>query len=323
MLQVAFAGTFSSTLAPSVRARLAVPCGIVLIEETEIVARLPDVDVLVTLVFSREMGAAAKRLKLVQVPGAGLDRIDRSALPAGAALANAYGHEVGIAEYVVGAMLALTRSFCRIDSSLRRGVWESQWGVGSSPPPPWPELAGKTLGILGYGRIGQALARRARAFDMSVCAIRRDVTRSSPEGLAFLGGPADLDEVVRRSDYLAVTLSLNDETRGLLGERELALMKPSAVVVNVARAEIVDEDALYRALAERRLAGAALDVWYRYPKEAGLTPPARRPFHELSNVLMTPHVSGWTEGMLEARATLIAENIQRTARGELPLNLIR
>ena len=323
MLQVAFAGTFSSTLEPSVRARLAVPCGIVLGDEGGIVARLADVDVLVTLVFSPEMGAAAKRLKLVQVPGAGLDRIDRSALPAGAALANVYGHEVGIAEYVVGAMLALTRNFCRIDSSLRRGVWESQWGVGSSPPAPWPELAGKTLGILGYGRIGQALARRARAFDMDVCAIRRDVTRSSLDGLSFLGGPADLEEVLRRSDYLAVTLSLNDETRGLLGERELGLVKPTAVLVNVARAEILDEDALYRALAERRLAGAALDVWYRYPKEAGPTPPACRPFHELANVLMTPHVSGWTEGMLEARAKLIAENIQRTARGEPPLNLIR
>ena len=100
-------------------------------------------------------------------------------------------------------------------------------------------------------------------------------------------------------------------------------MKPTAVLVNVARAEILDEDALYRALREQRLAAAALDVWYRYPKSAEPTLPAKRPFHELANVLMTPHVSGWTEGMLEARATLIAENIQRTARGEPPLNRIR
>ena len=215
------------------------------------------------------MGAAARRLKLVQVPGAGLDRIDRSALPAGAWLANVYGHEVGIAEYVIGAMLALTRGFGRIDAALRQGVWESQWGVGAPTPAPWPELAGKTLGILGYGRIGRALARRARAFDMDVCAIRRDVTRGAAEGLALLGGPEALGEVVRRADYLAVTLSLNDATRGLLGERELGMMKPTAVLINVARAEIVDEDALYRALAERRIAGAALDVWYRYPKERG------------------------------------------------------
>jgi len=128
---------------------------------------------------------------------------------------------------------------------------------------------------------------------------------------------------VRRADYLAVTLSLTDATRGILGERELRKMKPTAVLINVARAEIVDEDALYQALAEQRIAGAALDVWYRYPKAAGPTLPARQPFHELPNVLMTPHVSGWTEGMLEARAKLIAENIQRTARGESPLNLIR
>ena len=195
--------------------------------------------------------------------------------------------------------------------------------MGSAPLAPWPELAGKTLGILGYGRIGQALARRARAFDMEVWAIRREVARSDSEGLAFLGGPDALGEVVRRADYLAVTLSLTEATRGILGERELRMMKPTAVLINVARAEIVDEEALYRALAEKRIAGGVLDVWYRYPTDAGPTLPARRPFHELANVLMTPHVSGWTEGMLEARAKLIAENIQRTARGEPPLNLIR
>ena len=323
ILRVAFAGTFSARLEQRVRDHLGMPCDVVLADEVGIVSRLSDVDVLVTMAFTPEMGGAAKRLKLVQVPGAGLDRIDRSAIPAGTLLANVYGHETGIAEYVLGAMLALTRGFTRLDAALRRGTWESQWAVGATPPAPWPELAGKTLGILGYGRIGQCVARRARAFDMEVCAIRRDVGRSEGDALALLGGLEMLDEMLRRSDYLVITLPVTPATRGLIGETQLRSMKRAAVLVNVARAEIVDEPALYRALAERTIAGAALDVWYRYPTGPGPTLPAHQPFHELPNVLMTPHVSGWTEGMMDARAKLIAENIQRTARGEPPLNLIR
>src|SRR5262245_12023077 len=99
-------------------------------------------------------------------------------------------------------------------------------------------------------------------------------------------------------------------------------MRPTAYLINVARAEIVDEMALYRALATGGLAGAALDVWYRYPTAPGSILPATQPFHELPNVILTPHVSGWTEGMLQARAKLIADNIERTARGERPLNAI-
>jgi len=322
MIHVAFAGTFSASLEPRVRAHLAVPCEISVADEPGIVSKLAAVDVLVSLGFTREMGAAAGRLKLVQVPGAGLDRIDRAALPQGAWLANVYGHETGIAEYVLGAMLALTRGFARIDAALRRGAWESQWAVGTPPPVPWPELAGKTLGIVGYGRIGQGVARRARGFDMEILAIRRDVWRSADDELELLGGLDVLDEVLQRSDYVVLTLPLTPATRGLIGEAQLRAMKPRAVLVNVSRAEIVDEQALYHALAERRLAGAALDVWYRYPTDAAPTLPARQPFHELDNVLMTPHVSGWTEGMLEARATLIAENIARVARGEPPVNQV-
>jgi phosphoglycerate dehydrogenase-like enzyme len=320
--RIAFAGTFAARLQDRVRAHLGIPCEMIAADESGIAARLDGVNVLVTLAFTREMGAAARGLRLVQVPGAGLDRIDRAALPPGAWLANAYGHEVGIAEYVMGAMLSFSRGFCRLDARLRRGDWESQWAVAAPPPAPWPELAGKTLGILGYGRIGQALARRALAFDMTVRAIRRHTTRPADPPLAAVGGPGDLDALLRQADHLAVTLSLDASTRGLIGARELALMKPTAVLVNVARAEVVDEDALYEALAGHAIAGAALDVWYRYPTAAGPTPPARRPFHELPNVLMTPHVSGWTEGMLEARAAVIAENVRRAVRGEPPVNQI-
>jgi len=322
MLTVALAGTFASSLAAPLRAELATPGELIVADEATVVDKLADVDVLVTMAFTRAMGMAARRLKLLQVPGAGLERIDRAALPPGVALANAYGHEIGIAEFALGAMLALTREFVPLDAALRRGVWRSQWAVGTPPPAPWPELAGATLGILGYGRIGQALARRARAFDMTICAIRRDVARSRQDGLALLGGLEILDDVLRRADYLVITMPSTPATRGLIGDAQLALMKRTAVLVNVARADIVDEGALYRALSARALAGAALDVWSRYPSDPAPTPPAGMPFQELSNVLMTPHVSGWTTGMLRARVRLIADNIRRTARGEPPENLI-
>ena len=133
MLRVAFAGTFPASLEAPVRRHLGIACEIVVADESAIIAQLGDIDVLVTMALTPEMGRAASRLKLVQVPGAGLDRIDRSALPDEVPLANVYGHETGIAEYVIGAMLALTRDFSRLDMALRAGEWRSQWSVGVAP----------------------------------------------------------------------------------------------------------------------------------------------------------------------------------------------
>src|ERR1700732_5630390 len=103
-------------------------------------------------------------------------------------------------------MLALTREFPRLDAALRQGEWQSQWAVGVAPPPVWPELAGKTIGILGYGRIGQAVARRACAFDMKICAVRQDLRRPIQEDLAFLGGPDSTDKVIGRSHYVLISM---------------------------------------------------------------------------------------------------------------------
>jgi phosphoglycerate dehydrogenase-like enzyme len=322
MLTVAFAGTFAARFAPRVRQVLAVSCETILGDDRLILSRLPHVDVLVTLAFTEEMARAAARLKLVQVPGIGLDRIDRGAIRRGTWLANAYGHEVGIAEHVMGALLLVTRDFCRLDAALRRGEWHSPWVPAASTPVPWPELAGKTLGILGFGRIGQAVAKRAHGFGMTIRAMGRRPGQPAVDAAVLLGGPEALEEILAQSDYLVVALSLTPATRALLGDRELRLMKPTAYLVNVARAEILDEDALYRALAERVIGGAALDVWYRYPTADAPTFPGHRPFHDLPNVLLTPHISAWTSGMLEARAKLIAENIERVARGLVPVNLV-
>ena len=121
-----------------------------------------------------------------------------------------------------------------------------------------------------------------------------------------------MDEVLRRSDYVVVSMPATSDTIGSIDRTRLRLMKSTAFLVNVARAEIVDEDALYQALAQRSIAGAALDIWYRYPPEPGPTA-RRRPLPRVAECADDTHVSGWTDGMLEARAKLIAENIRRVA----------
>jgi phosphoglycerate dehydrogenase-like enzyme len=159
-------------------------------------------------------------------------------------------------------------------------------------------------------------------FGMKIVAVRRNPQSSASDELAEVYGPECMDTLLRSADYMVIALPATPATIGAIGERQVSGMKPTAFLINIGRAEIVDQDALYHALSEHRIAGAALDVWYRYPAGVGPSLPALRPFHELPNVLMTPHIAGATHGTLEARAELIAENVRRIALNEPPLNLV-
>jgi len=182
------------------------------------------------------------------------------------------------------------------------------------------ELFGRTAGIIGYGTIGEAVAARARAFGLRVLAICEDPSLPLPEGAVrpdFLGAPGDLPRLLAESDFLLVACPLTARTWGLLGEAELRRMKPAAVLINVARAEIVDERALFEALRDGRIGGAALDAWYRYPDTAGeILQGSALPFHELPNVVATPHLAGWTGEMVGRRIRRMVENLKRLERGE-------
>jgi phosphoglycerate dehydrogenase-like enzyme len=275
---------------------------------------LPQADALISLMWQPEMAVAEIRLRLIQALGAGVDAYDTTALPDGCALCNVYEHEAPIAEYVLGAMVALTARFVFHDRQLRQGRWD---GTGRRDGAPHAELAGKTVGLIGYGGIGREVAKRAQAFDMKVHAVRAH-PHSSSNGTApdWVGGAAQLPELLRASDFLVVCCSLNTETRGLLDRTQLARLKPSAYLINVARAEIIDEQALFEMLKEHRVAGAALDVWYRYPATIEqMLLPAEWPFHQLDNVLMTPHLSAWTDAMIERRWQKIAANLDALAAG--------
>jgi phosphoglycerate dehydrogenase-like enzyme len=289
--------------------------------EADLLAALEEAEVMIGHTFTAAMGRHARRLRLVQAQGAGVDWIDRAAIPPGCLLANCHAHEFSMAEYVIWAALGLMRGFVRFERGLRlRGDFSPSGNYGG---PPTRDLAGLTLGIVGYGRIGREAARLARALGMAVLAVKGapDPAMAERDGLRWLGGPDRLDDLLREADLVLVCTPLTDATRGLIGAAQLALMKPDAALINVARGPVVDEAALYAALRDGRIGGAAIDVWYNYPP-AGQGYGSCLPFQELDNVIMTPHVSGWTENTVRRRMEAIAENIRRVAAGQPPLNQI-
>jgi phosphoglycerate dehydrogenase-like enzyme len=186
------------------------------------------------------------------------------------------------------------------------------------------ELYGKTLGIVGFGSIGRALAERAKPFGMKVIAINR-TRREKPACVDDWVGFDKLGETLPELDYIVVAAALGPETEGLIGEAQFEKMKSSAVLINVGRGPIVEEGALFHALKSKRIRGATIDVWYgNYPSKDNLrVPPGHWPFHELTNLYMTPHTSGWTTGMIDRRWTEIADNLDRLARGEPLRNRVK
>lgn len=190
------------------------------------------------------MAAGANRLRLILTPGAGTNEIDFSTVPDGAVVCNVYGHENGIAEYVFMAMLALHRDLLNMDRRFRHGDWSDRTRG------PQRELRGSTLTLVGLGRIGSEIARRAAIFGMRTVAVIRfpHTGRKDELGLAFLGGMSDLYQVLDEADFVVVAIPLQNDTTGLIGRKELQAMKPSACLVNVARGLVIDEEALYEAL---------------------------------------------------------------------------
>jgi phosphoglycerate dehydrogenase-like enzyme len=261
-----------------------------------------------------------ERVRLYHAPAAGVEAIDRARLPAGATLCCCFGHETAIAEYVMTALLLRHVPIPAADSDLRQGKW-TFWA--SSRSALRTELGGGTLGILGFGHIGRAVAHRAKAFGMMVHVANRSPVPTGP--LVDRTFPLDrLEEFMASADAVLVTLPHNAATEGLVGRAALKAMRPHAIILNVGRGPVIDEQALYDALAEQRIGGAIIDTWYVYPSAANPTPhPGRLPFHELGNCVLTPHMSGWTHGTIRRRQETMADNIRRLARGEELVNVVR
>jgi len=274
--------------------------------------RLAAAEALVAIRY--DSGAIAMpKLKLIQVPGAGYDGIDLKAVPRGVALCNVFEHEPAVAEYAMLAMLEWCVRLGQADRAVRAGDWSrsSRYGGGADA-----ELYGRTLAVVGLGRIGRAVARRARGFGMRVIAANRTI-RDDARDVVSVRGLDMLEAVLAEADYVVLACAVTPETTGLIDARALAAMKPGAVIVNVARGPVIDEAALHAALSQRRIGGAVIDTWWRYP-DGARTDPAAAPyrFDLLDNVILSPHIAGWTTGTVERRTLAMARNLDRLARGE-------
>lgn len=279
--------------------------------------RYERADVIVGVRLNAQM-PAPKAVRLFHAPAAGVDAIDATRLPAGATLANCFGHENAIAEFVMTALLMRHVPIAQADHDLRQGRWT--WWAGR-PQALRSELGQQTLGLLGFGHIAKTLMQRAKAFGMKVNVANRSAVADPQVDRAF--GLDELPAFMASADAIVVTLPLTAQTTGLVGARELATMRSDAVILNVGRGPVIDEQDLYDALARRRIGGAVIDTWYAYPTPAQPEcAPSRLPFAELPNVVMTPHMSGWTSGTVQRRQQTIAENIARLASGRELINVV-
>jgi len=282
--------------------------------EEELIELAKDADIIV-----RGMGSsvpqkvldAAYKVKLIQTTGAGVEKMPFAYLKKrGIYLANTSGaNAVAVAEHAFALILAIAKKVITRHVLLKQGVWERSRSI---------QLLGKTLGIVGLGDIGIELTKRARAFNMLVIAIKR---HPSPDlakklGLNFLGGPNDLHKILKKSDFLVLSVPSTPETGGLIGEKELRLMKSTAFIINVARGGVIQEDALYKALTEKWIAGAGIDTWWDFDPNT----PSKIGIHKLDNIVITSHVGGSTIDFINNVIKVLAENIERIYRNETPLN---
>lgn len=275
----------------------------------------PEYDILVAGRPRREHIIASPHLQALIIPFAGLPQETRTLMLnfPHVAVHNLHHNAVAAAEMAITLMLAAGKFIVPNDRTLRQNDWRLRYRSN-----PAIVMEGKTALILGYGAIGQRVAHMCRGLGMHIIAIRRDAPEGSVEGIY---PPKALLSLLPQANVLFIALPLTHETEGLIGQRELALLPPKSVLVNVGRGPIVEEQALYRALADGTLHAAGLDVWYNYPgNEASRrnTPPSSQPFHRLDNVVMSPHRAG-SGGSTEIelrRMTHLAELLNTAARGE-------
>jgi phosphoglycerate dehydrogenase-like enzyme/ribonuclease HI len=265
----------------------------------------------------------AKNLELFQIPFAGVDKVNLEAFKKfpKITVCNTHGNNHAVSEHAICLLLALAKNLVNNDRDLRKGKWH-----GFITKETTIQLHGKNLGIIGLGSIGLEIAKRALSFGMNIYAIKRSFQKEKKldkkYGLTFLGNHEQLEYVIEKSDFIIIAVPLTTKTENMINENILKLMK-GKFLINIGRGNIIDEKALYQNLKNGNLAGAAIDTWYQYPdKNHREVLPSKYSFHELSNIIMTPHNAGYSDKAVEENILSVYRNISRIFHGEKPENII-
>lgn len=283
---------------------------------------LKEVEVVIGGTFDKEDLEQAKKLKLVQIPFAGVDKLDFSVYKnyPDIFICNIHANKNAVAEHAFALILALAKNIVVNDRDLRLGRWH-----GFPNKKTTVQLQGKSLGIVGLGSIGWEIAKVGHTLGMKVFALKRKIEERDLEKkniLEFLGEKKDLEKVIKESNFIVVAVPLTKETKGLIGKKELKLMK-GKYLINISRGVVINEEALLKSLKEGILAGAAIDTWYQYPtSEQREILPSKYDFHKLDNVVMSPHTAGYTDRALEENIKSVFDNIVKIYYGEEPENQI-
>jgi phosphoglycerate dehydrogenase-like enzyme len=268
------------------------------------------------------MGGYARNLRLVHVAGAGFDGIEPNALPAGAVCANTFHHESSIAEHVAATSWWPSAGTCSARTQRCAAVsGHPPYTPRTSPSrkpsaEPWSPSSGSATSAAPPGTFSRPSEPKASPSPAA------EPVDAGTNALRWAGATDRLAEALSESDILVTSIPLTDETTGIIGAAELDELGPEGLLVNIARGPVVDEKALYEALKDRRIAGAAVDVWYQYPGTDGRAEPSSFPFGRLDNIIMTPHSSGVTAETFRGRALEIAENITRLSTNEPLKNVV-
>ncbi|MBB3605359.1 phosphoglycerate dehydrogenase-like enzyme [Mycolicibacterium sp. BK556] len=273
---------------------------------------LRDAQVFVGGRFTTQMAQAAESLRLVHVAGAGTDKVAFEALPPEVLVANTFHHERSMAEYIVAAAVMLRRDFLVQDRALRDNRWATS--VYDRKIPQAPTLGEARIGFVGFGHIGQCAWQLLRAFGCSGAAVTNS-GRVPDCGLSWAGDTDSLTRLLTECDVAVVSAPLSSRTQGMIGAAQLRALGPEGVLINVGRGPLVQQQALFDALAGGVIRAAAIDVWYRYPSGDGVAAPGDLPFAHLPNLLMTPHSSGVTRDTFIGRIEDITANITRLQMG--------